>query len=207
MVEMVSPVRPAAGRRGLCAPQQNVIELASNRVCASPSTTSLIRPVESTNVFGTVATVRRDLRVRCPENRSRFVRLRRSGGVARRRAGAGLTSTAGFVVRVAGCGAGVASVSSGSSSSQGARQRRPSPASRISPLMVRKMAAASGLANRVRKVCSRARPVMPTGMAQPASHAGAFQIRVIVRRVTRLVTMVTIGGWVAMGALLASGCC
>jgi hypothetical protein len=51
---------------------------------------------------------------------------------------------AGVVALVAGWGAGADWVSSASSASVGARRRRASPASRISPLMVRKMAAASG---------------------------------------------------------------
>jgi hypothetical protein len=56
-------------------------------------------------------------------------------------------------------------------------------ASRISPLMVRKMAAASGLANRVRKVCSKASPVMPTGMvAMMSSQARRSSASVVTRR-------------------------
>ena len=49
--------------------------------------------------------------------------------------------------------------------------------------MVRKMAAASGLANRVRKVCSRASPVMPTGMvAMTSSQASRSSASVVTMR-------------------------
>lgn len=48
--------------------------------------------------------------------------------------------------------------------------------------MVRKMAAASGLANRVRKVCSNANPVIPTGMVamtiSQASRSSAFCVTI-----------------------------
>ena len=46
----------------------------------------------------------------------------------------------------------------------GWRRRRRSPAKSTSPLMNRNTAAATGLAKMVRKVCSRAIPVSPTGM-------------------------------------------
>ncbi len=49
--------------------------------------------------------------------------------------------------------------------------------------MVRKMAAANGLANRVRKVCSRASPVMPTGMvAMTSSQASRSSASVVTMR-------------------------
>ena len=46
----------------------------------------------------------------------------------------------------------------------GTRRRSRSPTAKTTPLMVRKMAAASGLANRVRRPCSNSSPTMPTGM-------------------------------------------
>jgi hypothetical protein len=52
------------------------------------------------------------------------------------------------------------------------RRRARSPASRISPLTIRKMLAAIGFAKIVRKVCSNASPVRPTGIvAIRISHA------------------------------------
>ena len=44
------------------------------------------------------------------------------------------------------------------------RRRSISPPARISPLIVKKMAAASGLAKSTRNLCSKIRPVMPAGM-------------------------------------------
>ena len=44
------------------------------------------------------------------------------------------------------------------------RRRSTSAPSRITPLMVKKIAAESGLANWVRSLCSKARPTIPTGM-------------------------------------------
>ncbi len=53
-------------------------------------------------------------------------------------------------------------------------------------MTVRKMEAASGLANWVRNLCSRARPTMPAGIvAMPSSHARRSSGVSILRR-TRL---------------------
>ena len=62
-----------------------------------------------------------------------------------------LAATGSATVAIAGCCSSV-------------RRRARSPASRIRPLMNRKMLAATGLAKTVRKTCSSARPVMPTGI-------------------------------------------
>ena len=46
----------------------------------------------------------------------------------------------------------------------GSRRRSRSPAYKMTPLTVRKMAAGIGLPRTVRNVCSSSRPAMPTGM-------------------------------------------
>jgi len=49
--------------------------------------------------------------------------------------------------------------------------------------MVRKTAAYNGLANSTRKVCSSARPVMPTGMVATTSSQASRSVDVSIRRV------------------------
>ena len=66
------------------------------------------------------------------------------------------------------------------------RRRTRSPANRIIPLMVRKMAAASGLANRVRSWCSKARPSTPTGMVPMMISQASRSSDVSARRLPRV---------------------
>jgi hypothetical protein len=51
---------------------------------------------------------------------------------------------------------------------------------------VRKIAAASGLANKVRRVCSSARPVIPAGMVATMSSQAIRSSGVVSRRVRRV---------------------